>query len=77
VWSGSEYVLDREVWLNSVIRPQRDQFLDTADLKYCNADKWESMTEEEKAAWRAYKQTLRNLPVSIDYDNPVWPEMPA
>jgi hypothetical protein len=76
VWSGSEYVLDREAWLNSVIRPQRDQLLDAADLKHCNADKWESMTEEQKTAWRAYKQALRDLPASIDYDNPVWPTIP-
>ena len=76
VWSGSEYVLDREAWLNSVIRPQRDQLLDDADLKHCNADKWESMAEEEKIAWRVYKQALRDLPASIDHDNPVWPMMP-
>jgi len=60
------------------IRRKRDALLDEADLKYCNADKWETMTAEEKGVWRTYKQALRDLPATTeDPANPVWPEMPA
>lgn len=76
VWPGDAWVLDRERWLNTVIRPKRDQLLNEVDMIWCNADKWESMTQEKKQAWREYKQALRDLPGIIDYRAPVWPTAP-
>lgn len=68
---------EHTAWLNSEIRPRRNQLLDEVDLKYCNAERWDSMTITLKEAWAAYKQALRNLPDTIDHDNPVWPVMPV
>lgn len=76
-WTGVEYVLNRERWLDAEVRPIRDGLLNEADLKHCNAEKWESLTPEDKSSWTAYKQALRDLPGTIDYDNPVWPTRPA
>lgn len=75
-WTNGQWQFDREVWLNTVIRPERDRLLDEVDLTYCNSDRWEGMTTEQKAAWRAYKQALRDLTATIDYENPMWPVMP-
>lgn len=74
---NGEWMLDREAWLDSVIRPSRNELLNKSDITYCNADKWELMTEEQKATWRVYKQALRDLPDTVDYSNPVWPAMPT
>ena len=76
-YTGEAWELDRTSWLNGTIRPERDRLLDEVDVKNCNADKWETMTAEEKEAWRTYKQALRDLPTTIVYDNEVWPVMPA
>jgi len=76
-WTDNAWELDREAWLDGDIRPRRDQLLDEVDLKYCNAERWDSMTITLKEAWSAYKQALRDLPDTIDHDNPVWPMMPA
>ena len=73
----ASWELDREAWLDGEIRPERDRLLDEADLKYCNAERWDSMTITSKEAWAAYKQALRDLPDTIDHDNPVWPTMPG
>ncbi|MBP7529303.1 MAG: hypothetical protein KA801_15360 [Syntrophorhabdaceae bacterium] len=77
VWTGELWELDREAWLDGEIRPERDRLLDEVDLKYCNAERWDSMTITQKEAWAAYKQALRDLPDTIDHDNPAWPMMPA
>jgi hypothetical protein len=50
--------------------------LDKVDIKYCNAEKWELFTDEQKLLWRAYKQQLRDLPETIDLDAPVFPIKP-
>lgn len=75
-WDGEKWVFDKEKWLDSYVRPLRQALIDEADLKYCNAEKWEGMNETERAAWSTYKQALRDLPATIDPDNPVWPEKP-
>jgi len=59
-----------------IIRFERNRLLNEADTKYCNAEKWSEMTETQKTAWKAYKQALRDLPATVDVDNPVWPTMP-
>jgi len=76
VWNGGLWERDHEAWLDNEIRPKRDRLLDEVDVRYCNADKWETMTAEEKKAWRTYKQALRDLPTTIVYNNEVWPVMP-
>jgi len=60
------------------LRVERNRRLDEADIKYCNAERWSAMTEAQRAAWAAYKQSLRDLPATTeDPANPVWPEMPG
>lgn len=70
-----EWKLDRDKWLNGVIRPARDKCLDDIDLKDCNPEKWSRMEEEEKSRWAEYKQALRDLPETIDSENPEFPEI--
>lgn len=77
IYESDVWTLDREKWLDAEIRPQRDTLLDKADIKYCNAELWSTMSAETKALWTSYKQALRDLPANINYDNPVWPAMPA
>jgi hypothetical protein len=75
-WVDGSWVFDREAWLNADIRPARNRLLDEADTKYCNADKWDLLPSGQKEAWRTYKQALRNLPETIDPEDPLWPSMP-
>ncbi|HOW54291.1 MAG TPA: phage tail assembly chaperone [Syntrophorhabdaceae bacterium] len=77
VWSGTQFILDRESWLNGEIRPRRNGLLNETDTVYCNAERWESMTTEAKQIWKTYKQNLRDLPAAIDYSNQVWPARPV
>jgi pyridoxal/pyridoxine/pyridoxamine kinase len=58
------------------VRMRRNKLLANADMVYCNAEQWEQMTEQQKQAWRAYKQALRDLPATCSPDDPVWPELP-
>jgi len=75
-FDDGKWVLNRERWLDTDIRPKRNQLLNEADTVHCNADRWEVMLAEQKSAWRTYKKALRDLPGVIDYENPVWPTMP-
>lgn len=74
-WANREWRFDREAWLDTVIRPERDRLLDEADLKYCNSERWDLMGTGSKAAWREYKQALRDLPDTINFGDPAWPMM--
>lgn len=41
-------------------------------------DVWESLSPDTKALWTAYRQTLRDLPETVeDPFDPVWPVKPA
>lgn len=75
--ASGAWVIDMEEWLSTSIRPQRDNLLNQVDIKYCNSEKWENMTQTKKTAWSAYKQLLRELPETIDYNNPIWPTQPV
>lgn len=75
-WIESAWIFNRERWLTEVIRPERDYRLDLVDVKYCNAQKWESMTIEQKTAWTNYKQALKDFTITIDPQNIVWPIQP-
>ncbi len=72
-----KWIFGTKKWLDTEIRPERNKLLDEVDLKYCNADKWDTMTAPDKAAWRVYKKALKDLPEVIDFDNPVWPKTPG
>lgn len=55
------------------LRFQRDQLLSQSD--------WTQMpdsplTEEQKASWATYRQSLRDLPSTVDINNIVYPEKP-
>ncbi|MCE5274868.1 MAG: phage tail assembly chaperone [Deltaproteobacteria bacterium] len=76
-WSGSAWILNRETWLDTEVRTKRDQLLTEIDVIYCNADRWELMTSEQKQEWRAYKQALRDLPTTINPSEPAWPIPPS
>lgn len=58
------------------IRYKRNTLLDTADLKYCNAERWENMPKNKRAEWSLYKQALRDFPATCDVQNPIWPDVP-
>jgi len=66
---------DRQKALDK-IKKERDKLLDDADIRNCNAEKWESMTPEKKQEWKKYKQDLRDFPSHCDPFHPVWPVKP-
>ncbi|HAJ28261.1 MAG TPA: hypothetical protein DCG53_13630 [Syntrophus sp. (in: bacteria)] len=76
IWDGEKWKVNLEQKL-SMIRIERDRRLDETDLKYCNAERWSQMSADDKAAWSEYKQALRDLPETIDPNNPVWPDRPV
>ena len=79
VFNGLEFVeweVDREKWLDAIIRPKRNDLLDDVDLRRLNADKIETMAIPKKLEWKTYKQALKNLPETINYENPEWPIAP-
>lgn len=62
----------------SQMRLERDALLNKVDVKYCNAEQWELMSEETKEEWRAYKQALRDVPEQEGFPlNIIWPTMPT
>lgn len=67
---------DREKALKA-IRIKRDELLDDTDIKYCNAEKWESMTPEKRQEWKNYKKELKDFPSHCDPFHPVWPVKPS
>lgn len=58
---------DTEKWLNVVARPKRNALLNEIDMKYCNPERWETMTAEEKKHWKTEKQRLRDFPEVSTY----------
>jgi len=78
IWNENlkSWIFNKESWLNDFIRPKRNSLLDECDIKYCNADKWELMSNDEKILWRNYKQKLRSFTSIVDPDNLVWPTNP-
>lgn len=59
------------------VRAKRDELLIESDIEVL-PDRWEAMTPEERTAWTAYRQALRDIPQShsepLDID---WPTPPA
>lgn len=58
------------------IKHRRDVYLQLSDL-YVLPDKWEYLNADEKAAWRDYRQALRDIPQQPEFpDTLVWPQPP-
>lgn len=51
-----------------ILRKVRNDLLDRIDLIYCNAERWETLSEEKKDEIRTVKQKLRNI--TKDFSNP-------
>lgn len=69
----SAFVEEKKVQMRS----ERNRLLNDVDVKYCNAEQWELMTEEQKQAWRDYKQQLRDVPEQEGFPlNITWPDIP-
>ena len=65
---------DKEKWLNDDVRPKRNALLDDIDIRKCNAINWSYMTADEKEKWKLYKEALKDLPETIEYDTQVFPK---
>lgn len=74
-WDGEKYAFDRETWLNQTVRPLRDALL-TASDGLMLVDTYKLMDATTAHAWEKYRQDLRDLPATIDHDDPVWPTPP-
>lgn len=61
-----------EYW--KFIRKIRNEILDQIDIKFMNADKADKMSAQEKQAWRAIKQALRDIPTT--YPTPQQAQLP-
>lgn len=59
------------------VRGKRDRLLQESDIAVL-PDRWEAMAPEERSAWSAYRQALRDIPQShsdpLDID---WPTPPT
>lgn len=68
-----EKIINEQPW--KVLRKQRDILIASTD-KYATID-YPHTNEQSKQAWLDYRQALRDLPsVTIDVNNPVWPQSP-
>jgi hypothetical protein len=84
-WAYAEDYADYEIGdslldikMRKEVRRQRDEMLNTIDIVHCNALNVEEMTEKEKAAWREYKQALRDVPQQEGFPlDVVFPTMPS
>lgn len=75
VQKAKDYEADQE---SAKIRAYRDKLLNDCDTVYCNAERWAVMTDEQRQAWAAYKQALRDVPTQAGFPYSVsWPAMPA
>lgn len=64
IQKAKDYELDQE---SAKIRAYRDKLLNDCDITYCTSDKWETMLDNEKLDWNAYKQFLRDIPTQIGF----------
>ena len=70
---SKEWKFNKEMWLNQYVRPRRNFLLSNSD-KYMIPDF--PISEKEREKWRIYRQSLRDLPQTIDPKKEKWPEMP-
>jgi len=77
-WDGAtdKWVFDRDKWMNEFVRIFRNARLVACDWTQLPDA---PLTAEQKTAWTAYRQALRDLPnnESLMPENLVWPEVPC
>lgn len=56
------------------LREQRDRLLTQSDWVLLDDV---PISESKRSAWRAYRQALRDMPQSTDFENVVWPTKPS
>jgi len=59
--------------LLATLRAERNRLLTESD-KYMLVDY--PISEEQREAWKTYRQALRDMPETCGMDNPVWPAAP-
>jgi hypothetical protein len=81
-WENNAWVLDRELWLNALIKPERDSKLIASDWlvirhrdQLANSEST-TITNEQYLALLTYRKALRDFPTIADYNNLVYPTMP-
>ena len=58
------------------IRYRRNVYLEKSDM-HVLPDKWEDYTDEQKLAWKTYRQSLRDIPQQPEYPVTIdWPQPP-
>ncbi len=74
-WHGSDWKIDLELWLNNVVRPERDRRLAACD--YIMMPDY-PIDLAKRAKWEAYRVQLRDLPATLTAftDSVSWPPMP-
>lgn len=80
-WGGSEWIQPPEPEipeeeLASSVRASRDSLL-LSYIDTMNPIRWETMNEEQKNAWRTYRQELLDVPQQSGFpQNIIWPIKP-
>ncbi|NLG85170.1 MAG: hypothetical protein GX493_11325 [Firmicutes bacterium] len=72
-WEAMAWVKGQEEFMRQV-RARRNQLLCLTDWTQLPDA---PLTEEERAAWREYRQALRDLPSKVAGEDVPWPEPPA
>lgn len=74
-----EFAKQKEIeCLAEPILKRRKELLDETDIVYCNAQLWETYSDEVKTEWSIYKQALRDVPLQPEYPYVVdWPTRPV
>ena len=58
------------------VKQDRNELLNESD-SYVTIDRWEAYSDEQKTAWRQYRQSLRDIPQNANNpDNITWPIKP-
>lgn len=77
-WDGEQFHLpvpDPEKTAADV-RAERDRLLAESDV-YVLPDRWEAYTAEQRSAWSAYRQALRDIPEQAGFPFDIsWPTKP-
>jgi len=74
--NGSRWVFNKEAKENAMnaIRAQRNKLIADSDWAVLPDSPF---SDEEKEAWKEYRQVLRDFPKKCDLKNPVWPTPPG
>lgn len=72
-YDSKRWVVNKDSALRT-LREQRDQLLTQSDWVLLDDV---PMSESKRSAWKAYRQALRDMPQSTDFQNVVWPTKPS